>query len=452
MESIFGYLFSSFLWEFRIFRKKVLHSRRPGVRVSRFEYFVAFRYLLTKKKTGFISFISVISIVGIAIGVAALIIVLSLMNGFTKEIRTRVVGMDGHIYVTYPLENGAIPDYEDVRTKLSGIEGVTGIAAYCNYETVMSTTQRHSRPVYVQVRGAEEETIDSVTEIKDFVRLGSFDLGPGEDGVPGMVIGNYVWRQLSNPMIGEYVIVYGQVDMDSAFEDFTMPAYHKFRIAGIFNSGFYDYDSTVAIIDIGEAQKILGLEDMATEIGMRIEHMFKVDQYTREGGYIDEVLGGPPYFSTSWIEKNITLFKWMKLEKWAAFIVLSLIVLVAAFNIVSTLIMLVMDKTREVGILKSMGATNKSIERIFVYQGAFVGICGTILGSVLGTLLCVIQDHYRIISFPPDIYFISALPVELLARDVVSITLVALLLCWISSYYPARKAAKLTPVDAIRSE
>ena len=145
------------------------------------------------------------------------------------------------------------------------------------------------------------------------------------------------------------------------------------------------------------------------------------------------------------------LFKWMKLEKFAAFVVLSLIVLVAAFNIVSSLIMLVMDKTREVGILKSMGATNKSIQRIFVFQGVFVGLSGTLIGSVTGTVVCLIQDKYRILSFPADVYFISSLPMDLQYSDVFAITAVALFLCWLSSYYPAKKAAELEPVEAIRS-
>src|SRR3989339_894333 len=173
---------------------------------------------------------------------------------------------------------------------------------------------------------------------------------------------------------------------------------------------------------------------------------------TKEGGLIDQALGGYPYSSLNWLEQNKILFKWMKLEKWAAFLVLSLIILVAAFNIVSSLIMLVMDKTREVGILKSMGATNKSIEKIFVYQGAFIGVCGTIAGSVIGTTLSYLQDRYQFISLPPDIYFISALPMDFQFTDALSITLVTLFLCWLSSYYPAKKAAQLNPVEAIRSE
>ncbi|MBN1290459.1 MAG: ABC transporter permease [Candidatus Latescibacteria bacterium] len=418
--------------------------------LRKFEHFIAFRYLLTRKKTGFISLISVISILGIAVGVGALIIVLSLMNGFTKELRTRLVGMDGHIWVSYPLDRG-MPNYKKVEKTLGGINGVTGVSSFCSFESVAAAQQR-GRPVYVIVRGIDETTIDSVSDIRNFISLGSLDISKDEEGIPGVIIGSYLSRSLNNAMVGEYIYIYGRVDMETMFEDMTLPPVKKFRITGIFNSGYYDYDSAVALIDIAEAQRILNMENMASGIVLKLDNMFRVDHYTRENGLIDQALGGTPFFSENWIEKNQILFRWMKLEKWAAFIVLSLIILVAAFNIVSSLIMMVMDKTKEVGILKSMGATNKSIERIFVYQGAFVGISGTIMGSVLGTVFCLIQDKYRILSFPPDIYFISALPMDLQISDVVSITLVALFLCWLSSYYPAKKAAELAPVDAIRSE
>ena len=415
-----------------------------------FEYFVAFRYLLTRKKTGFISLISLISILGIAVGVGALIIVLSLMNGFTKELRTRLVGMDGHIWVGYPLGRG-MPNYRKVQEKLRNIEGVTGVSPYCYYESVAAAQQRSSHH-YIQVRGVDEATIDTVSEIRDLISLGGLDLGRDDEGVPGVILGRSVSLALHNAMVGEYIYIYGPVDIESMLDDMTPPPIHKFRVTGIFDSGYYDYDNAVVLIDIAEAQRILDLENMATGIVLKIENMFHAERYTREGGLIEVSLGGVPYYCENWIEKNRILFRWMKLEKWAAFIVLSLIVLVAAFNIVSSLIMMVMDKTKEVGILKSMGATNKSIERIFVYQGAFVGVCGTIMGNVLGTGLCMIQDKYRILSFPPDIYFISALPMDLQFRDVFAITVVALFLCWLSSYYPARKAAELVPVDAIRSE
>ncbi|MBT4482417.1 MAG: ABC transporter permease, partial [Candidatus Latescibacteria bacterium] len=230
------------------------------------------------------------------------------------------------------------------------------------------------------------------------------------------------------------------------------PPMHQFRIAGIFDSGYYDYDNAVGLIDLAEAQKILGIDDMVSGVVLKLDKIFEAERYTRKDGLIDQVLGSYRYYSMSWMEKNKALFSWMKLEKWAASIVLSLIIIVAAFNIISSLIMMVMDKTSEVGILKSMGATNKSIHKIFVYQGAFVGICGTILGSTVGYSLCYLQDKYRLISLPSDIYFVSAVPVELQIRDFVAITVIALFLCWFSSFYPAKKAAELNPVDAIRSE
>ena len=416
-----------------------------------FETYIAVRYLLTRKKTGFISLISLISILGITVGVAALIIVLSLMNGFTKELRTRLVGMDGHIWVSKPLGSHMIQDYRAVVDTLRTLPGVKGASPFCSYETVL-TAKEHSRFVPVVVRGSDMATLDSVSGIRQFVRYGELDFSEDADGVPGVVLGRYVASSLNHAMVGDYVYLYGAIDVETLLQEMVTPPMKKFRIAGIFESGYYDYDNGVALIDIHDAQNILNLDDAATGIVLTLDNMFHADRYTADGGLIEQVLGSPPYYSESWIARNQILFRWMGLEKWGAFIVLSLIVLVAAFNIVSTLIMMVMDKTREVGILKSMGATNKSIERIFVLQGVFVGVCGTFLGGLLGTVICLIQDRYQILSFPPDIYFISALPMDLQIFDVSAIILVTFILCWISSYYPARKAARLQPVEAIRTE
>ena len=225
-----------------------------------------------------------------------------------------------------------------------------------------------------------------------------------------------------------------------------------FRVTGIFDSGYYDYDNTVALIDIHEAQRLLGMEGMASGIVIKLDDAFAAGRFTGNKGLIERTIGGLEYTSMSWVERNKALFSWMKIEKWTAFIILSLIILVAAFNIVSTLIMMVMEKTREVGILKSMGATPSAIRRIFVYQGMFVGLVGTLLGSVIGYSVCFIQDKFEIISLPSDIYFISAVPMDLQLRDFLVTTVIALFLCWLSSFYPAKKAADLDPVEAISSE
>ena len=415
-----------------------------------FEIFVAWRYLLTKKKTGFISIISMISIIGVAVGVGALIIVLSLMNGFTKELRTRLVGMDGHVWVSSPMERG-ISHSDEVVKKLKSIQGVAGVSPFCSYETV-ATPKEKGKPVAVMVRGVDIKTIDTVSEIRKYVTIGDFDFSPDDQDIPGVVLGQYVASALGNVSIGDYIYLYGEVDMESLLRDSTLPAINVFRVRGLFNSGYYEYDNGVVLIDIKNAQKILNLDNKISGISIKLTDMFKAGKYTGESGYIEKTLGGHPFTSISWIERNRVLFKWMKLEKWAAFIVLSLIIIVAAFNIVSSQIMMVMDKTREIGILKSMGASNGSIMRIFVYQGAFVGIVGTALGGLAGIVFSYLQDKYQIISLPSDVYFISAVPMDLQITDLLAITVIALFLCWISSYYPAKKAAQLAPVDAIRSE
>jgi lipoprotein-releasing system permease protein len=415
-----------------------------------FELFVAWRYLLTKKKTGFISIISLISIAGVALGVGALIIVLSLMNGFTKELRMRLVGMDGHIWVSNPLERG-IPDYESVMARLMKIKGVRGVSPFVSYETI-ATPGGGGKPVAVYVRGMDTRTADSVSDIRTYIRAGSIDFSPDSEGIPGIVLGDYVAMSLGHVTVGDTIYLYGEVDMEALLGEMTMPRVDPYRVTGIFSSGYYDYDNTVVLIDIHRAQEIINLSDRVSGIAVKLEDMFQANKYVGPDGYIARELGDFNYDSMSWIDRNQVLFKWMKLEKWAAFIILSLIIIVAAFNIVSSQIMMVMDKTREIGILKSMGATNQSIMRIFVYQGAFVGISGTFIGGLLGFILTFLQDRYRFISLPPDIYFISALPMDLQITDILAITTVALFLCWFFSFYPAKRASKLAPVEAIRAE
>lgn len=418
--------------------------------MSGFELFVAWRYLLTKKKTGFISLISLISIVGVSVGVGALIIVLSLMNGFTKELRSRLVGMDGHVWVSNPMEKG-IPRYEQVIARLKSLKGVRGVSPFISYETI-ATSGEKGKPVAVIVRGIDTRTLGTVSDIRNYVTIGGLDLSPDDDGVPGVILGSYVAMALGHITVGDYLYLYGEIDVEALLSDMTLPPVTKFRVNGIFSSGYFDYDNSVVLIDLALAQKTVNLQGRVSGIVLKLDNMFHARKYTGENGYIAKALSDYNYDSMSWIDRNQVLFKWMRLEKWAAFLMLSLIIIVAAFNIVSSQIMMVMDKTREIGILKSMGATNRSIMRIFVYQGAFVGITGILVGGLFGIALCILQDRYRIISLPADIYFISALPMDLQVTDVLAVTAVAMLLCWFSSVYPAKKAAELMPVDAIRAE
>lgn len=419
-----------------------------------FEAFVAWRYLLTRKRTGFISLISLISVAGIALGVAALIIVLSLMNGFTKELRTRLVGMDGHIWISYWGNNrfeSGMPDYREVMALVRNLDGVEGVSPFCSYMTAASDRMRNTTAL--QVRGVDLDTVESVSTISDFMVDGVLRFDRDESGLPGIVLGDYLQGDLAVD-IGDSIIIYGvgTGDIESMLDNMALPPIYKFRVQGVFHSGYYDYDNSVAFINLGEAQRILQMDDRVSGLAVKLHDAFAAEKYTGPDGILDQVLGGYPYYYEDWITHNGALFAWMKIEKWSAFIVLSLIVLVAAFNIVSTLIMMVMDKTREVGILKSMGATRRNIGRIFVYQGLLVGVTGVLMGSTLGYVICYIQDKYKIISLPADIYFVSAIPMDLQMRDFLAVTITALFLCWLSSFYPARKAAQLDPVDAIRSE
>jgi lipoprotein-releasing system permease protein len=228
----------------------------------------------------------------------------------------------------------------------------------------------------------------------------------------------------------------------------TMPKLRRFVLTGVFEIGYYEFDAALAITSIEAAQKIFGLGDAVTGLEVKLDDLYLAD---RVGERISDALGYP-YYARSWTQINRQLFSWMTMEKWGSFIVLSLIVMVAAFNIISTLIMVVMEKTKDIGILKSMGATARSIKRIFLFEGLVVGVMGTTFGTIIGFILCWLQDQFKLIGLPAEIYIINAVPIDMRLLDFVWISAASLGICLLASLYPAKKAAAMDPVEAIRYE
>ncbi|MDZ7316405.1 MAG: ABC transporter permease [candidate division KSB1 bacterium] len=409
-----------------------------------YELFIALRYLRSKRKTGFISLISYISILGVTIGVAALIIVLSVMNGFESEVRSRFIGVDAHVKVRTFNDRGI----EDPAAIMARIKGTPHIVAMTPYIHKKGLIRSKTETTGLIIRGIDLQTVENVTEIKKSIKYGALDVGMVETDegrpLPGIVLGfNLADRLMVS--VGDKVIL-------ASFEDVTrvnqMPQMMQFVVTGYFETGLFEFDDNMAYISNEAAQKLFRMGTKVSGIGIRLDHY---ENASVVEALLNEKLGYP-YRVLTWFDLNQNLFAWMKIEKWAAFIILSLIIMVAAFNIISTMIMVTMEKTREIGVLKAMGATNAGIRRIFTFEGLLVGIVGTVLGCIIGYALCWAQYRYRFFSLPNDIYIIDWLPILMKWTDFVMISAAAILITYAAAVYPAARAAKLDPVKAIRYE
>ncbi|MDM7926280.1 MAG: ABC transporter permease [bacterium] len=409
-----------------------------------YEWFVARRYLSARRRTGFITLIAWISILGVTIGVAALIIVLSVMNGFESEVRSRIIGFDTHIRVRSYHDDG-ISNPAAVMEQIRGIPHVIGLSPYILEKGMIQAGDRNDGCL---IRGADPETLDQVSDLSRNMAYGRLDLGPVSRGdgrtLPGIVLGRYLAdRLLAEP--GDVVTVFSPSGIRSMLQ---MPPVKQFIVTGYFETGMYEYDNTYVYISNAAAQELFRMGGRVSGIEVRLDDLYKADAVVDT---IEKRLGFP-YYPMTWFEMRKNLFSWMQLEKIAMFIILSLIIMVAAFNIISTIIMVVMEKTKEIGILKSIGATSGGVMRLFLCLGVGVGIVGTALGLAVGYGLCWAQQTYKFISLPGDVYFISVMPVRMQATDFLYIGLASVLICLVASIYPAKKAADLVPVEAIRYE
>lgn len=414
-----------------------------------YEFFVAKRYFQSKKRTGFISLINYFSIAGVMIGVAALIIVLSVMNGFETEVRSRIIGFDSHIRFRSFHDRG-IENYKQIQNDLKSYEHVAAISPYVYDKGLIKSGQ--SRDAII-IKGVDQKTVVDVSDLEKNIVWGELDLDTvevaGEKPLPGIVLGkSLAWRIDVN--LGEKVFIGSFANVKNLFIP-RPPKIKAFVVNGLFETGLFEFDSNFGYVSIECAQDLMdmpenrvsGLEIMLDKMDLELVNNV-ADKMKDAYGY--------PYTTETWFERNSNLFSWMQIEKWAAFIILSLIIMVAAFNIISTMIMVVMEKKKEIGILKSIGAENQSIMRIFVLQGIISGLMGTGLGCLIGYILCWSQLHYAWFSLPADVYFISSLPIEMKALDFILIALAAMLLCFGATLYPSLKASKLDPVQAIRYE
>ena len=403
-----------------------------------FEYFIGTRYLRAKQKQAFISLITLLAIAGVTVGVMALIVVIAVMAGFESDLKSRILGVESHLIVLHT--GGAFTDYPKVTQTVETIDGVDAASPFVASQVMLRSATGVSGAL---LRGIDPKTAGNVVRSFDPADLVPDAVSEDRDRAPRIIMGRELARNLGI-VDGGSVYVISPRGMVAPVGH--IPTMKRFRLAGVFRSGMYEYDGSYAYISLKEAQKMLHLGDAVTGVEVRVDNIYAAD---RIGSAVGEMLG-PRYWARDWMGMNKNLLSALKLEKTVMFIILVLIVLVAAFNIASTLIMMVMEKTRDIAILKAMGATEKSIRKIFVLNGMIIGLVGTAIGVSLGLLLCYLLDKYKFVELPGDVYYITTLPVHLQTLDVVVIALAAMVICFLATLYPSRQAARLDPVEAIR--
>jgi lipoprotein-releasing system permease protein len=415
----------------------------------KYEWLIGLRYLKARRQETFISLITVISILGVMIGVMTLNIVMAVMTGFEETLRDRLLGINAHIALVK--SGDQLRDYEKLVEQVRRENGVVA-ASPSIYGQVMLTAG--PRVAGVVVRGVDPDRVNAVIDIQKFMTSGSLqDLKQSQTlrvddrtvSLPGLILGSRLANQLG-VFPGSPVQVVSPLGSPTAIG--VIPKVRRFIVVGIFKTDMSEIDSTLVFMDLSDAQKFFEMDDAATNIEVRVKDVYQARQIADD---IQRQLGFP-YFAEDWSRLWPNLFSALRLEKKVYFLVLLLMVLVGAFNIVSTLIMVVMEKRKDIAILQSMGATRESIRKIFLFKGCVIGVVGTTLGVLLGLTVCLLIEKYRFIELPKDVFLISTVPVRIYLSNYLLVAFASLLVCLLASIYPARQAAKLDPVEIIRYE
>jgi len=408
-----------------------------------YEFFIGLRYLKAKRRQKGISLTTLISILGITVGVAALIATLAVMTGFREELQDKILGANAHIVI----DDRTNEEFENVGPTIETVIKVPRVVAATPFIFKQVLLSSNYGVFGVILRGIDPEGEARVTKIGKNIVQGTLE-NLADSSSPGIIIGVELASRLES-FLGDTIAVISPVGMEGKGGIGAIgmtPKIRKFKIVGIFDSGMYEYDSSLAYITIPEAQKFFNMEGKVSGIEVKVSDTSAAPEIAQE---IEGKLGFP-YHARDWLKMNKSLFSALKLEKIVMFIILALIILVASFNIVSTLTMTVLEKGREIAILKAMGATRKSIMRIFMLEGVLIGGIGVALGLPLGLSVCsVLVQFYKL---PTDVYYISHLPVKVLPFDIILVSVSALLIGFLATLYPSYQAAKLDPAEALRYE
>lgn len=409
-----------------------------------FELFTGFRYLINRQKHTFISLITFLSVAGVAVGVMTLIVVIAVMTGAEYDLRTRILGSQPHVIVMHRL--GLFSNWEKTANRIQAINGVKSVSPFIHKKIVLRSTSGMSGAFLKGIGPEFKPGFNSGKGSADMPDSNSkrFEKGENKD-IPPIVLGKSLADELKVKK-GD-TLLYMLFSGEFGFGMGRIPEMKRFMVADILDSGYDEYDKSVALIDLDDARNILGSgANTVTGMEVKLTEPLKADQISRE---IDSAID-PRFWTTSWIRMNRNIFSALKLQKSVMFIILVLIILVAAFNIAGSLFMMVMERVKDIAILMAMGATRKSIRRIFLMKGVVIGIIGNGLGVSFGFILCEVLKRYQFIELPDDVYYFSTLPVRMEGPDIFIIVAAAFAICFLASLYPARLASRLIPVEGLR--
>jgi lipoprotein-releasing system permease protein len=405
-----------------------------------YELYVALRYLFARRKQAFISVISLVSMLGVTVGVMALVIALALMTGLQQGVRDRMLGSSAHVYV---FKTGGFADYQADIARLTQVPDVLGGAPALMGKALVGHGDQQQ---FITIKGIEPARERTVTEIASAVTSGSFDdlRSGGDDDLPGILIGHELAGQLG-AFVGDTISLLTPNGTLSPMG--VMPRTRRLKVVGVFQLGLFEFDQAYGFVTLETAGRLAGKIE-PDHIELKVRDIYEApaiaDAITR--------LADAEYLAQDWADLNRSLFSALWLEKVAISIAIGLIVMVAALNIVASLILLVMEKSRDIAILKTMGSSARSIRRIFMLQGLVIGVVGTVCGAGAGIAIATVLDRYRMIRIPADVYQLSHLPFTIVPRDVALVVLAALVICFVATIYPSRQAARLDPAEALRHE
>ncbi len=409
----------------------------------KFESFISRRYLVSKHKINFISIISMISVIGITLGVAALIVVLSVFNGFGSLVKSYLINFDPHVRVEIISAQGY--GKQDMLKKVIGEE--PSVTKYAPFVSGKVLAYKSGLTRIVNLKGISPQNGNDIYGIDKSILFGNFDISNNE-GLPRAIIGLTLADRLQT-LIGDTITVVSPAGIENVITQFSQPKTDRFVVSGIYSSNNNDYDLNYIFTNLSSAQSLLGYNGQIQGYDIRLTNIDKSEQFKAD---ISKKLNPSLFRVNTWYDFHQELYKVMSIERWAAYIILSLIIAVASFNILGSLSMSVVEKKRDIGILRSMGASGRSILRIFMYEGLLIGIIGTVAGALLGYFVCFLQLQYKIYPLDPTQYKIDALPLQIRFTDFLIIAGASMLLSYIASLIPAKKAARVNPLEAIKWE